>query len=156
MNSTWNGLVRFAGVVLCLVALSPGIQRAAAQTAQEAATETPGIAVKNMDTAVKPGDDFYQYANGGWLARTEIPADRASIGIFSRLDEVSSKRTAGIIEKVSKGQSQPGSEERKIADLFNAYMDEAAIESKGLAPLKPRLDEIAAIRDKKMLAFALG
>src|SRR5579863_9646457 len=64
--------------------------------------ETHGIATANMDTSVKPGDDFYQYANGSWIKRTEIPADRRSIGVFSSLADLSEKRTAGLIEEAAK------------------------------------------------------
>jgi len=118
--------------------------------------ETHGIAVANMDRAVKPGDDFYEYANGEWLRRTEIPADRASFGVFSKLGDISSKRTAGLLEDAAKSNAAAGSGQRKIADLYNSYMDESGIETKGLAPLRPQLEAIAAIRDNKGLARALG
>jgi putative endopeptidase len=118
--------------------------------------EAGGIAVANIDRAVKPGDDFYLYANGDWLKRTEIPPDRAAIGIFSKLDEISRKRTAALIDEAAKSNAAPGSGQRKIADLYNSYMDEAGIEAKGLAPLKPHLEAIAGIKDKRDLAFALG
>ncbi len=109
-----------------------------------------------MDRAVKPGDDFYQYANGDWIKRTEIPPDRSRIGVFSTLDDLSNKRTAGLIEDAAKANAPAGSGVRKIADLYNSYMDEAAIEAKGLAPLRPHLDAIAAIHNKRELARALG
>ena len=71
-----------------LVTLSP-----VAMNSQDAAkTETHGIAVDNMDPSVKPGDDFYDYANGNWIKRTEIPPDRSRIGVFSALDDLSNKR----------------------------------------------------------------
>jgi putative endopeptidase len=125
----------------------------AQETAKE---ETHGILITNMDRSVKPGDDFYIYANGDWIKRTEIPPDRAGIGVFTKLDEVSNKRTAALIEEASKPNAAPGSGTRKIADLYNSYMDEAGIEAKGLTPLKPHLDAIAAIKDKRELALALG
>ncbi|HZD45221.1 MAG TPA: M13 family metallopeptidase, partial [Acidobacteriaceae bacterium] len=121
-----------------------------------AAPETHGINVANMDRSVKPGDNFYEYANGGWIKRTEIPPDRASVGVFSTLDDLSNKRTAGLIEEIAKSNPAQGSATRKVADLYNSYMDEAAIEAKGLAPLRPHLDAIAAIHDKRELAHALG
>jgi endothelin-converting enzyme/putative endopeptidase len=125
--------------------------------AQEAAKEeTQGIAIANIDRSVKPGDDFYLYANGEWIKRTEIPPDRAGIGVFTKLDEVSSKRTAALIEEAAKSNAAAGSGTRKIADLYNSYMDEAGIEARGLTPLKPYLDGIAEIRDKRELAYALG
>jgi len=115
-----------------------------------------GIAVSNLDPSVKPGDDFYRYANGGWIARTPIPADRAGIGVFSVLADRSSKNVAAIIEEAAKSSAPAGSNARKIADLYNAYMDEAAIEARGMKPLEPHLAEIAAIHDQHDLALALG
>jgi len=123
---------------------------------KDAGAESHGIAVQNIDRSVKPGDNFYLYANGEWIKNTEIPADRVSIGVFSALDTISNKRTAELIEEAAKGSAPAGSSTRKIADLFNSYMDEAGIEAKGLTPLKPHLDAIAAIHDKKELAHALG
>ena len=125
--------------------------------AQTAPTpETHGIVVANMDRSVKPGDDFYRYANGDWIKRTEIPPDRSDIGVIDSLIDLSQKRVAGLIDEAAKADAPPGSNARKIADLYHSFMDEAAIEAKGLAPLRPQLDAIAAIRDKHALARALG
>jgi putative endopeptidase len=118
--------------------------------------QTHGIVVANMDRAVKPGDDFYQFANGEWIKRTEIPSDRGRIGVFSALSDLSDKRTASLIEEAAKGDAPAGSGVRKIADLYNSYMNETAIESKGLGPLRSHLDAIAAIHNKQELAHALG
>src|SRR3954470_13571446 len=71
-----------------------------AQDAAKAATH--GIDPSHVDTAVKPGDDFYRYANGAWLKSYEIPPDRASVGVFSLLDDVANKRTAALIEEVAR------------------------------------------------------
>ncbi|HTW47983.1 MAG TPA: M13 family metallopeptidase [Acidobacteriaceae bacterium] len=120
------------------------------------APEVHGIRVNNLDFSVKPGDDFYRYANGGWLARTEIPADRAGVGVFSVLGDESNKNVAAIIEEVAKSNPAPGSEARKIADVYNAYMDEAHIDSLGIRPLEPHLAAVAAIHNQRELAFALG
>jgi len=114
---------------------------------------THGIVVANMDRSVKPGDNFFEYADGDWIKRTVIPPDRARIGVFTTLGDLSDKRTAALIEEAAKG-STPGA--RKIADLYNSYMDEAVIESKGLAPLRSHLEAVAAIKDKSELATALG
>jgi endothelin-converting enzyme/putative endopeptidase len=127
-----------------------------AKTTESKAEETHGISIANMDPAVKPGDNFYEYTNGGWIKRTEIPPDRARIGVFTKLANLSNKRTAALIEEMAKSQAPAGSSERKVADLYNSYMNEAAIESTGLAPIRPKLDAIAAIGDKHELARALG
>jgi len=115
-----------------------------------------GIVTADMDRSVKPGDDFFRFANGAWLKRTEIPPDRAAVGAFSTLTDISIKRTTGLIEELSKSSPAPGSGERKISDLYRSYMDEGAIESKGLEPLKSHLDAIRAIHDKRELAHAFG
>jgi endothelin-converting enzyme/putative endopeptidase len=107
---------------------------------QAPAAEPHGIVAANLDRSVKPGDDFYQYANGGW----------------TKLEDLSNKRTADLIADMAKSNAPAGSKERKVADLYNSYMNEEAIEARGTAPLKPHLDAIAAIRDKKALARALG
>src|SRR5579864_1969297 len=127
-----------------------------ARAQQSLAQQTHGIDVADMDRSVKPGNDFYEFCNGGWVKRIEIPSDRGSVTNFAALADVSSKRTAGLIEEVSKSSPAPGSGLRKIADLYNSYMNEAAIESKGLAPLKPHLEAIAVIKDKHELARVLG
>ncbi len=125
--------------------------------AQDAAIqEVHGIQVQNINRSVKPGDDFYEYANGNWLKRTEIPPDRAGVNVFSQLDDLSNKRTADLIAEIAKSNPAAGSGSRKVADLYNSYLDENGIEAKGLEPLKPHLEAIAAIRDKKELARALG
>jgi endothelin-converting enzyme/putative endopeptidase len=121
-----------------------------------AASPDSGISIPSMDPAVRPGDNFYLYANGGFIARTKLPADRASIGVFSVLSDQSFKQTASIIEDAAKANAPAGSNERKIADLYRSYMNEAAIESHGLSALKPHLAEIAAIHTPRELAHALG
>ena len=115
-----------------------------------------GIAVSHIDPAVKPGDNFYLYANGDWIAHTQIPPDRAGIGVFSTLADRSNKQVASIIEEVSKSNPPAGSNERKIADLYNAFMDEKAIDDLGTRPLAPHLAVIASIKDRHELAIALG
>ena len=119
-------------------------------------TQDPGISLSNMDPAVSPGDDFYLYANGAYIARTKLPVDRATMGVFNTLLDLSFKQIAGIIEDASKANAPDGSDERKIADLYHSYMDEAAIESHGLPALKPHLAEIAAVHTPRELAHALG
>jgi putative endopeptidase len=146
MKATFAFTILLAGSVILLV-----------PTAQNQSTqEVHGIAIEHMDPSVKPGDNFYLYANGNWLKRTVIPPDRAAVNVFSRLNDLSNQRTHDLIENIAKSNPPAGSNLRKVADLYNSFMDEAAIEAKGLAPLKPHLDAIAAIHDKRELAFALG
>jgi putative endopeptidase len=115
---------------------------------------TFGVDLAGMDRSVKPGDDFYRYVNGNWVQRTEIPADRSTCGSFTALDELAKSRERTIIEDAA----APGGndDQRKIADFYRAFMDEATIERKGLAPLQGELDAIAALTDKQALARSLG
>ena len=147
-----NRSPRFYRLVLaCAAALAlSGAVRLAA------ALEPHGVAVDNIDQTVKPGDDFYRYANGGWLKRTDIPPDRAGVDVWTRLSDLSNRRLADLIAEIAKSNPPAGSPSRKVADLYNSYMDEAGLEKKGLAPLRPHLDAIAAIHGKKELARALG
>lgn len=146
-----------AQTAACILLVVPSVAR----TKNAAEQDTPkqdvhGIRLANMDRSVKPGDDFYQFANGDWIKRTELPPDRGATGVFLMLRDLSDKRTAGLIEEVAKSGAAAGSGPRKIADLYKSYMDEDGIEAKGLAPLRPHLEAIAAIRDKRELARALG
>src|ERR1700678_3650872 len=149
--------IRFSQFVLACVGAWP-LAAALTVFAQDAPAgqETHGIAVASMDRSVKPGDDFYDYANGDWIKRTELPPDRARIGVFTKLADLSNKRTAALIEELAKSNAPAGSGARKVADLYNSYMNEAAIEAAGLAPLRPHLDAIAAIHDKRELSRTLG
>ncbi|HEY1548041.1 MAG TPA: M13 family metallopeptidase [Kofleriaceae bacterium] len=113
------------------------------------------IDTAGMDTSVKPGDDFFKYANGSWLAKTEIPADKGAWGAGGEIAELTDKRNAELIKDAAKN-APPGSDARRVGDYYSTFMDEATIESKGLTPLQPQLDAIAAIKDAKGLATALG
>jgi putative endopeptidase len=143
------GVLRLTGASAVLFAAAMCPQSLLAQG-------THGISVDNIDRAVKPGDDFYHYANGAWIKRTEIPPDRVGMDVWTKLADVGNKRMADLIAEIAKSNPAAGSPTRKVADLYNSYMDEAAIEAKGLTPLRPHLDAIAAIKDKRELAHALG
>ena len=117
---------------------------------------THGIVVRNMDLSVKPGDNFYLYANGAWIARTTIPADRAGVGVFTTLFDQSRRNVAAIVREAAQSNAPVGSNERKIADLYASYMDEKAVDALGLEPLQPELARVKAIRDKRELAAMMG
>jgi putative endopeptidase len=110
----------------------------------------------DIDRSVKPGDNFFKYSNGEWIKRTEIPADRGGLSVFSLLNDVAVKRNSGLIEEIAKSNPAPGTGNRKIADLYASYMNESGIEARGAAPLKPHLDEINAIHNRKDLARFFG
>jgi len=139
------------------VVLSAALLPSASLSAQQSpANEIHGIHVDHTDRTVNPGDDFFRYANGEWLKRTEIPGDRGLVTVFSTLTDTASKRTAGIIEESAKSNAKAGSSTRKIADLYNSYMNEQTIEARGLAPLQSQLKSINSIKDRRELARALG
>ncbi len=117
---------------------------------------TYGYDASGMDRSVAPGDDFYKYVNGGWAKVTEIPADRASYTMFARLDDLSKERTRTIIEDAAKVQAAPGSSIQKVGDYYASFMDEGAIEAKGVAPLAADLARVDAIKTRGDFARAVG
>ena len=118
--------------------------------------DAPGISVSAMDRDIRPGDDFYLFCNGDWAKSAEIPADRTSISGFSQLGERSSKQVASLITEATHANAPAGTDNRRIADLYASYLNEAAIEAEGVKPLALRLGQIAAIHDPQALAAALG
>jgi len=110
----------------------------------------------DIQQGVLPGNDFYTYANGVWLDQTTIPADRSSWGADSILAEETDKRAIQLLEHVAKSKDAAGRDERKAADFYAAYMDEAGIEARGLTPLQAGFERIDAISDKHQLARVLG
>jgi putative endopeptidase len=138
-------------------ALALGLAAAALAAApREVEQAGPGIDLAGIDRSVAPGDDFFRYANGTWLKTTEIPDDRAAWGTDAIVTELTSKQTADLIREAAAKDAPAGSDARKVGDYYASYMDEAGIEAKGLAPLQPTLDRIAAITDRKGLARYLG
>lgn len=129
-----------------------------ASAATPPAPIVPGQSIDRsaMDPSVKPGADFYLYAIGGWYSKAEIPADRASTGIWLTLTQEIEKRTTQLIDDAVHANAPAGSPQQKIADFYTAFMDEAAIEKRGIAPIQPELARIARITDAKSLAAYLG
>jgi len=117
---------------------------------------SPGLDLSGIDRTVPPGADFFAHANGAWLKATEIPADRAAYGVAGLVTERTSQRTAELIQREEKAHAPAGSVAQKVGDYYASYMDEAAIEAKGLTPLRPTLDRIHAIQDRQALARVLG
>ena len=105
-----------------------------------------GFDAAGMERGVNPGDNFYQFANGRWARETVIPADKSNYGSFNLLDDLSKQRTHEILDQVA---ADPNS---KIGGAYTAFLDTAAIEAKGLAPIRPWLGDIAAVSSKAELA----
>ena len=114
-------------------------------------TAAMDVDTAGMDRAVRPGDNFYDYANGGWMKSTEIPADRAVYGAFTVVNDEVEKRVKTIIQDAASGSAAAaiasGSPAAMVGAYYDAYMNEAEIEKRGLAPVQPELDAIAGIRE---------
>jgi putative endopeptidase len=101
----------------------------------------------NMDTTVRPGDNFYLYANGAWLRNNPVPADQTRWGSFNQLAENNYNALHDLLESAAKSKAGAGSKEQMAGDLYKSGMDSVTIDKAGLSPLKPHLDRIAAITD---------
>src|SRR5437588_560462 len=145
-------LARPLTVAAALAALTP----AAGPPAAASPGSVPhGLDLAGIDRAAAPGEDFFRYANGNWLKATEIPPDRSSYGTSAMLAELTTQRTVDLIRAAADGAAA-GSEAAKIGDYYASFMDEAAIESKGLRPLEPALRSVDSIADRAGLARAPG
>ena len=121
-----------------------------------AAAQVHGPDVAGMDTKVTPGDDFFAYANGGWIKSTEIPADRSSYGNGAMLVELTAQRVNDLIKAVAAQHARTGSEAQQIGDFYESFMDEAGIEAQGLKVMEPAFKRIDGIFSRNELAAALG
>jgi predicted metalloendopeptidase len=144
----------FAGAFLAAGAVS--IWAGWPELRAQAVAGASGIDLEGIDHAVRPGDDFFAYANGSWYKKTEIPSDRSTYGVTAEVYDRTNERTAVLIQAAAAAKAAAGSAERNIGDYYTAFMDEATIEKRGLAPVQPLLDRIAAIADKRELARVLG
>jgi predicted metalloendopeptidase len=115
-----------------------------------------GLDLEAGKPEVKAGDDFFAHANGKWYDTYDIPEDRSSFGIFTRLDELAQERVREIIDQAAASKPAPGSPEQKIGDYYASFMDEAAIEANGLTPVRAELDRIRKVTSKKDVAALFG
>ncbi len=116
-----------------------------------------GVDLTGMDTSVKPGDDFFNYANGTWYKNAVIPPDRTSTGSFQDLQILSEKRMGEIVAGLeARPYAQLSDEEKKLRDLYDAFTDTAQIEKRGLAPAKKDLRTIAALKTLDDVARLMG
>ena len=123
----------------------------------EPAAEAPpvpvsGIDTSAMDTSVRPGDDFFSYVNGAWVASTEMPADKSRYGVFDKLRDESQEAGKAIIEESANGDFPKGSDEQKVGDLYKSFLDWEGRDARGLEPLQPGLDRIGAVGSFDALA----
>ena len=118
---------------------------------------SPSLDVSSMDRSADPCNDFIRYSCGGWIKKNPIPPDQARWDVYAKLEEENERFLWGILEQAAKPAAARSRVETEIGDYFHACMDESAMEKAGAAPLKPELDEIAAlnlIRDLPALLVA--
>ena len=143
-----------AAALLIIVACGQKAEQPAAEApaAGEPIALISGIDVSGMDTSVRPGDDFFAYVNGTWVKETEMPADKARYGLFNILSDESQEAVKVIIEQSATGDFAKGTDEQKVGDLYNSYLDWDTRNAKGIEPLQPELDRISAISSHDELA----
>jgi putative endopeptidase len=110
-----------------------------------------GIDLSAMDRSVKPGDSFWHYVNGNWDKTTEIAADRTSAGAGVLLVDEAERQVRAIVEDLARDPAKSGAVGRQVGDFYASWMDEAAIEAHGTAPLKPYLDKVGAVKTRSDL-----
>ncbi|HEX2095651.1 MAG TPA: M13-type metalloendopeptidase [Longimicrobiaceae bacterium] len=148
----WVGAL---GASLLVGGLAGGLdaqQGHAGHAAQPSQAQALGVDTSAIDRSVRPQDDFYRFANGAWLRRTQIPADRASYAAFTELAERSETALRAIIEEAAASPNRtPGSNQQKVGDLFLSFMDSARIESLGIQPLERNLRQIRTLSNRQEL-----
>ncbi|MCU1348636.1 MAG: hypothetical protein JWO56_1666, partial [Acidobacteria bacterium] len=126
------------------------VSSSAAQTSERRSSRLEST----VDASIVPGDDFFAYANGAWLKATALPADKARFGARDQLEEQARRRIAELLDAASAAPA--GSAAHKVADFRAAWLNEAAIEARGLAPLQPLLDGLEKVSDKADLTRLLA
>ena len=147
-----SALLIFASALL----LSACNRSGTAPEQQQVQGTEAGIVTASMDTSVKPGDDFFAYANGNWFKNSPIPEDRSNIGSHTIADLERERQSRELIDDILKSNPAAGSDQARIANYYRAYLNTDAIDRAGLAPAKADLDAIAAIADKRALSGAIG
>ena len=141
---------------LAIAACSPAATDTNNQAAAQQAPGTQaGIVLASMDTNVRPGDDFFAYANGKWVANTQIPADRSSIGGFYIADQERERQTRELLNSILEA-NPTGGNEALIANYYRAYLDTAAIDRAGMAPAQADIQAIGNIGNVQQLSAAIG
>jgi len=150
MKLRCSSVILLTALAACSKSHVPNPEAAASAAPQS------GVLLANLDRSVRPQDDFFRFVNGQWLTATEIPADRSNYGTFALLEEGAEQNLLAIVEEAANTTASPGSDEQKIGDFFASFMDETAVESRGLEPLQEQLARIEKIASKQDLVRYLG
>src|SRR5688572_14496622 len=126
-----------AALLLTATAATAVIAQPAAQQRTAVRTGGVGVDMAGIDKAALPGNGFDHYANGAWRQRTEIPADRSTIGSFLTAAQLVEQRNIEIITGAARSNPAAGTNARRIADYYGAYLDRAGIDRRGVTPLQP-------------------
>ena len=117
---------------------------------------TTGIDKANMNLAVKPGTDFYEYAGGGWMKAHPLTPEFSRYGQFNALDEMNRNRLKSLIEEMAAKQAAPGTLEQKVGALYRLAMDSVRRNREGFTPIKPLLERVAKVEDKQTYFFLVN
>ncbi|MEL6105488.1 MAG: M13 family metallopeptidase [Planctomycetota bacterium] len=128
----------------------------ASAVSQNGEPKVAGIDQDLFSKTVRPGDNFYLYANELWLDGTEIPADKSNYGIFTVLDDQTRMQVRKLIEKAAQTEAEMGTPAQKVGDLYNSVLDTFKRNKEGIAPIKGLLDAIGAIESRSDLARTVG
>jgi putative endopeptidase len=143
---------------VAIVTLGPVACKQASSEAPATASSGTALGINKawMDASAKPGDDWYEYADGGWMKSMTIPPDRSNIGSFWMADEKTEQQLGALMADIDKSNPAAGSNEAKVKDFYDAYLDTKEIDAAGMTPAQADLAKFDAIADRKQLSSALG
>ena len=132
------------------------IPMVAMMMATGASAQTSGLKLENMDLSVSPGDDFYEYACGGWMKNNPLKPEYARFGSFNTLDELNNERIREIIEGMAAKKNEKGTIAQKVGDLYTMYMDSVRQNKEGVAPVMKDLKRVDAVKNKKQFVALIN
>lgn len=132
------------------------IPMVAMMMATGASAQTSGLKLENMDLSVSPGDDFYEYACGGWMKNNPLKPEYARFGSFNTLDELNNERIREIIEGMAAKKNEKGTIAQKVGDLYTMYMDSVRQNKEGVAPVMKDLKRVEAVKNKKQFVALIN
>src|SRR5580765_1526705 len=151
--SSRNGSIAIAAAVAVGLIAGPGL----GQLHGPCKFGSIGFDTSSMDKATRPGDDFFRYANGAWVDRTQIPADKPAWSLRLQMTDLTEQRLHDLMEAAgAKGEHQPSTLDGKVGAFYRSFMDSARIEKLGAAPLQPILASIRAAKTRGAIAALMG